>query len=341
MRKNMRAVAVALVVLTIGATSVLAQSRSNDPFAGADPFGPSQPKTSNTVEKLSEHHKAYHDNIHAVLKESPSSIKAHSQGIPTEPVTPADGRIRRALDEKTKLQFQDAEIGEVIAYLKRLHKIEIQLDRESLEEYDLGSDTLVTCTVKDISLRSALKLMLRDLDLTYIIRDEVLLITSEDVAQENRLTRIYDVADLVAYRDEKGIYTDYEPLIDVLTAAAEPESWMCMGGNGIVTGYDFGTARVVVVSQTEEVHSKIVGVLTAIRQVAAQHPGNGQPPWKPRPKPPQIKPMATGPAGGVPNPAGLPRGMGMGGGSGNMKSNTMGGMMNVGPDILPTINQTK
>ena len=47
----------------------------------------------------------------------------------------------------------------------------------------IGTDTPVTKNLKGITLRSALRLMLRELSLTYIIKDEVLLITTPEEAE--------------------------------------------------------------------------------------------------------------------------------------------------------------
>ncbi len=86
---------------------------------------------------------------------------------------------------------------DAVDYLKDLHSIEIQLDTKALEEAGIGSDTPVTRTLKGISLRSALRLMLGAMDLTYVIKDEVLLITTTDVASNELVTKAYPVADLV------------------------------------------------------------------------------------------------------------------------------------------------
>ena len=66
----------------------------------------------------------------------------------------------------------------MIDYLKDLHSIEIQIDEKALADMGIGSDTPITRNLKGITLRSALRLMLKELDLTYVIRDEVLSITT-------------------------------------------------------------------------------------------------------------------------------------------------------------------
>jgi hypothetical protein len=51
--------------------------------------------------------------------------------------------------------------------------------------------------MKGITLRSALRLLLQPLGLTYIIEDEVMKITTQAKADEKTSTRVYPVGDLV------------------------------------------------------------------------------------------------------------------------------------------------
>lgn len=111
--------------------------------------------------------------------------------------SPTEERIQKALDETTTLEFVDTELSTVLDYLEDLHKIQIVIDNQALEDAGASSDTLITQNLRGISLRSALRIMLRDHDLTWIIDDEVLMITSTDRAGERLSTKVYPVADLV------------------------------------------------------------------------------------------------------------------------------------------------
>ena len=84
-----------------------------------------------------------------------------------------------------------------MAFLRDQHGIPIEIDKKALDNVGVGTDTPVTRNLKGISLRSALRLILKDLGLTYIIRDEVLLITSSEEAEKELVTRVYPVGDLV------------------------------------------------------------------------------------------------------------------------------------------------
>jgi hypothetical protein len=109
----------------------------------------------------------------------------------------AEAKILEALQDTTTIEFIDTPLADVSAFLKDLHGIEIQINNRALADVGLASDTPVTRNLRGISLRSALRLMLQDLDLTYVIRDEVLLITTPDDAVTNVITKVYPVADLV------------------------------------------------------------------------------------------------------------------------------------------------
>ena len=109
----------------------------------------------------------------------------------------AEQKIAAALNDDTRLEFIETPLEDVVAFLRDQHGIPIEIDKKALDNVGVGTDTPVTRNLKGISLRSALRLILKDLGLTYIIRDEVLLITSSEEAEKELVTRVYPVGDLV------------------------------------------------------------------------------------------------------------------------------------------------
>ena len=80
------------------------------------------------------------------------------------------------------LKFQQRPLAEVIKYLGKIAQVPMYLDPKGMAAEGVSSDTPVTIDLsQDISLKSALKLILEPLRLTYMINDEVLKITSEDM----------------------------------------------------------------------------------------------------------------------------------------------------------------
>ncbi|HEX5471961.1 MAG TPA: hypothetical protein VFW73_08740, partial [Lacipirellulaceae bacterium] len=76
--------------------------------------------------------------------------------------------------------------------------VNIHLDPRGLSQEGVNSDTPVTINLsKEISLKSALNLILEPLHLSYVVSDEVLKVTSEQLRDGELLTETYNVADLV------------------------------------------------------------------------------------------------------------------------------------------------
>ncbi|HVX12825.1 MAG TPA: hypothetical protein VHC22_16705 [Pirellulales bacterium] len=110
---------------------------------------------------------------------------------------PNETKILEALDDKTEIDFAEQPLSDVVDYLKQRHGIEIQLDKKALTDAGIGSEVPITRTIGGVTLRSALKLLLGELDLTYVLRNEVLMITSKTEAENMLSHRVYPVADLV------------------------------------------------------------------------------------------------------------------------------------------------
>ena len=109
----------------------------------------------------------------------------------------AEDRITRALDGEADFDYLDQPLNEVIDDIKFNHNIPVELDKKALEELGIDTATPITRNLKGVSLRSALRLLLNELDLTYIISDEVLKITTPDEAEAQLITKVYPVGDLV------------------------------------------------------------------------------------------------------------------------------------------------
>src|SRR5947208_2019688 len=73
----------------------------------------------------------------------------------------------------------------------------MHVDFSGLESVGVSSDTPITISVDGIQFKSALNLMLEPLSLGYMIKDEVLQVTSKERQQGELVTRSYPVADLV------------------------------------------------------------------------------------------------------------------------------------------------
>ena len=106
--------------------------------------------------------------------------------------------IHRKLSTPVMLEFIDRPLAEVMDQLAELTGINIHLDPLGLGEEGVASDMPVTIKLRrEIALKSALNLILQPLNLSYVITDEVLKITSEQLRDGEVYTDTYNVADLV------------------------------------------------------------------------------------------------------------------------------------------------
>jgi hypothetical protein len=206
---------------------------------------------------------------------------------------PADD-IRQALAKKIDWDFKETPLADVVAYLQGSLKIPVQLDPKGLKGEGVGTDAPMTLKVSGISAKAALNLMLHPLHLSATIRDEVLLVTSQQVADGNVHAVVYDVADLLppvgaAVLSSVELPLDnftipiqfgapgqmvkpetvFSQLIKMIQQTIEPTTWDEVGGQGSIQPFDAGGIRAIVVTQTDETHEKIANLLAQLR--AAKH----------------------------------------------------------------------
>ena len=130
-------------------------------------------------------------------QELSDSRKRHS-GDRARRMTEADVQIYNALKTKVDVRFEDRPLSEVIHTLAAAAGINVHLDRQGLAAEGITSDTPVTISLTEpISLRSALNHILNELRLSYVVQDEVLKITSEQMRESDVYRQVYNVADLV------------------------------------------------------------------------------------------------------------------------------------------------
>ena len=107
-------------------------------------------------------------------------------------------KIVRELDKPTTFDFTDESLEGVKDTIMERHGFDIVIDKVKLEEESIATDaTDITLKVSEISLKNALKLVLDGKNLTYVIENEVMKITTKTDGIAKRPIRVYNVGDLV------------------------------------------------------------------------------------------------------------------------------------------------
>jgi hypothetical protein len=220
------------------------------------------------------------------------SLPAASRGQTSIPVGGPtaeieENRLEAALRQSGSIDFVETPLRDVADSLSRQFGVPIVLAQKKLEEAAVLPDTPITKTLNHLPLESALRLILKDLELGLTIRDNVIVITSEQDIESQMMTRVYPVLDLVAQsvvseKDGKTIkFTDPDSLIEVITTTLKPDSWDDVGGPGAIDYLD--NAGALIVSQTRDIHGQLDNLLFALRRARAIQgiPSLASPPTRP------------------------------------------------------------
>jgi len=205
-----------------------------------------------------------------------------------------DRAITRALDTiRINFSFEDSPFIEVVDYIRRVAEINIVLDRDAIDGIG-GEDVTITLKLDDVKLSSALNHICDQIGLTYVIRNEALILTDEMATGGDTQMVIYDVGDLLLVPLEGGggraggggggrssgggssggggsrgggggggggdsLEGEGEDLAELIQDLIAPESW------------DQGDANIqyrqesLIIIQTPDVHDKIVQLLSDLR----------------------------------------------------------------------------
>ncbi|HUT90257.1 MAG TPA: sigma-70 family RNA polymerase sigma factor [Thermoguttaceae bacterium] len=132
-------------------------------------------------------------------------------------MSPGELRIRAALDAPTEWEFIETPLSDVLHTVEEFHAITIQPDVKAFYEVGIPADCPITRAVKGVRLRTALTLVLRDLDLAFVVLDDVLLITTPKEADAMLQTHVYSLHRLPGF--------DSETVAKILQATVCPDTW--------------------------------------------------------------------------------------------------------------------
>lgn len=169
------------------------------------------------------------------------------------PASETEIRIHDSLHSATPENFDFVEqpLSEVIEFLEDYYKIQVEFDSKAMEESAATIDTQVTRNLPHISLASALEIILGEHELTYLIQNDVLWITTVAEAETTTELRVYEVRDLL-----QGKQTS-ESLAAVIKAMFPQREDVVPFGD------------LLVIRDTQRVHAEIERLLATMRSALA------------------------------------------------------------------------
>lgn len=205
---------------------------------------------------------------------------ASPAAVPVSGAVPA--AIAQALQQRISLEGEMS-VQQLAKTVSRQMKIPALVDHAALEAEGLDAAMPVSCDGKDRTLASTFRLVLEPVQLTYVVRHEVLMITSIAEETTELVEKVYPVLDLVRVHGEAAPESsDFDTLIETITTTIHPDTWDEVGGDGSIA--PMGLKAALVISQTRQVHDEIASLLSRLRSVKAEQ----KVPPLPRPDPAQI-----------------------------------------------------
>lgn len=166
-------------------------------------------------------------------------------------------KIRRALTKPVDVNYPEQTLNTVLQSLADQGDIPVWLNADELEGFGVDVDSKVSLDLPaQVNLRSALRMILRPLGLTYVYRNSVLEITSVEDAMADNSTQSYDLRFIMDELDVK----DASEITKVIQETVVPDTWSIFKGPStiVIVGHR------IVVCAPQPIHEKVVELLSKL-----------------------------------------------------------------------------
>src|SRR5262249_41279591 len=186
------------------------------------------------------------------------------------PLTDKERAILEALNKPITLELRDVKFYEIIDHLQDLLGQPIVVDEEALKGANVTEDSMASARAKrPTAARSVLRQVLSPLELTYVVKDQAIFVTTKEKAKQLMTVRTYYLGDVL------GTFSTYLPpalnqmqmaqnvgyIVDLIKRTIDPDSWADNGRDGQGTIAFDPITMSLVVRQSAEVHFMIGGSL--------------------------------------------------------------------------------
>jgi antitoxin component of MazEF toxin-antitoxin module len=195
--------------------------------------------------------------------EFPKDWKEKSEKRSKPKLTDAEEKLLKALNTPLKdIDFEKMSLKDVLQYLQDKTGQSVIIPKSIMEEVGISYETAVTLKVDNVTLRTVLKKVLGDLNLTYIIKDATIQATTPERAKQTYSIRTYYIGDLAGLADVRlgpivqriQMAQTIALVMQTIIQNVEPSSWQANNAEagGTIT-FDPITMSIIV-KQTAEMH---------------------------------------------------------------------------------------
>ena len=172
----------------------------------------------------------------------------------TKSRTVAEREIEVRLDRRFSFDFQNRPLREVLAEIRSKADVNVTTDDAAIADEQISLDaTTVTETVKDLSLRNVLTILLDKARLKYVVENDTIRVTTDKKAKGRLMTRVFSVMELVtpvpdfAVADHQNINKVLQKLSNpmmpwqaAVQGGAMPAAANSLNGGELVSGHGLG-----------------------------------------------------------------------------------------------------
>jgi hypothetical protein len=186
---------------------------------------------------------------------------------PGNKLTAKERAIMEALAKPISVDFENNTLSSVLEWLGKVMGHDIITDKQALEEVGATYESMVTLKLRNVTARTVLRKILADLNLTYVVRNETIQVTSIARAKEMVTTRTYYIGDLVNFvnpnlppaLNQVQMLQNIAIVVNSITTQIDPQSWNKNNPDapGAIT-FDPITMTLII-KQTAEVHMALGG----------------------------------------------------------------------------------
>jgi len=193
-------------------------------------------------------------------------------------LSPKLKEVLAALRKPVEIDKSNAPLTDVLKGLSEVMKQPIILDKATMQDAGVEASTPTTVSPgTTVSARTALKMALANVGLTYVIKDNTIHVVTREKAAQMMETRVYYVGDLVTpvgggfvgvagrysapATDSDQVRKNVESLIKQIKGSIDPNSWKDGGsdGKGEITYHSASMA--LIVKASAEVHGMMANTL--------------------------------------------------------------------------------
>lgn len=167
-----------------------------------------------------------------------------------------DEALRARLERRLTVGFAGTPLSAVIAEVADATGIHFRIDGKAIQEHGVTMEEKVTVSITDVPTDALLRLILRPMNLTAIVRDGHVVVTTREAAADDPATWFYPLP--------TGFERDPATVMEMVQTIVKPDGWDVVGGPASMTSISGIDRAGFVIHAPDEMHERILPLLAGL-----------------------------------------------------------------------------